>query len=137
MKPDTRNTETDVTTAMSTKWSTEVLGKGGKPDFAALLKDDFKVILLRGKNVFGDMIYCYLKVTFGDLNRLQEALDSPNTFNISDYGTVIAAGRGEPTDEVQAEVALAYPMIEKPRPLSELKPPASAVKTEKKAWDEY
>ncbi len=124
---------------MSTKWSTEVLGKGGKPDFAALLKDEFTVILLRGKNVFGDLIYCYLKITFADIDKLQAAIEGSTTFNISDFGSVIAAGKGEPTDEVQAEVAMAYPLLDKPKPIVT---PANdsapvAPKQEKKAWDEY
>lgn len=122
---------------MSTKWSTEVLGKGGKPDFAALLKDEFTVILLRGKNVFGDMIYCYLKITFADIAKLQEAIDGTTTFNISDFGSVIAAGKGEPTSEVQAEIALAYPMLEKPKPIVTPSTEAPAPPKEKKAWDEY
>lgn len=122
---------------MSTKWSTEVLGGGGKPDFAALLKDEFTVILLRGKNVFGDMIYCYLKITFADIEKLQAAIEGPGNFNISDFGSVIAAGKGEPTSEVQAEVALAYPMLDKPKPIISANAAAAAPKQEKKAWDEY
>lgn len=123
---------------MSTKWSTEVLGSGGKPDFASLLKDEFTVILFRGKNAFGDLIYCYLKISFGDMEKLQVAIDAPGTFNISDYGSVIAAGKGEPPDEVKAEVAAAYPMLEKPRPLASGTGAApAAAKPEKKAWDEY
>ena len=125
---------------MSTKWSTEVLGNGGKVDFASLLKDESTVILLRGKNVFGDMIYCYLKITFGEITRLQEAVDAPGTFNISDFGSVIAAGKGEPPEDVQAEIALAYPMLDKPKPIpfgSNAKQPNPAPEEEKKAWDEY
>ena len=129
---------TNINTRMSTKWSTEVLGSGGKPDFAALLKDEFTVILLRGKNVFGDMIFCYLKITFADIKKLQDAIDGSETFNISDFGTVIAAGKGEPTADVQAEVALAYPMLDKPKPIVTATAAAPAAATpQKKAWDEY
>lgn len=123
---------------MSTKWSTEVLNNGGgTPDFAALMKDEATVILLRGKNVFGDMIYCYLKVAFPDIRKLEDALSGTSTFNISDFGTVIAAGKGEPPPEVQAEVALAYPMLDKPKPLNTAPASQPAAKQEKKNWDEY
>lgn len=118
---------------MSTKWSTEVLG-GRKPDFASLLKDESTVILLRGKNVFGDMIYCYLKITFGDIEKLQEAINGDSTFNISDFGSVIAAGKGEPASDVKAEVAQAYPLLEQPKPIIT---PAAQSPAEKKQWDDY
>lgn len=119
---------------MSTKWSTEVLGKG-KPDFSSLLKDESTVILLRGKNVFGDMIYCYLKITFGDMEKLQQAMGGTAPFNISDFGSVLAAGKGEPTSEVQAEIANAYPMLDTPKPI--LPAGGAAKPMEKKNWDEY
>lgn len=121
---------------MSTKWSTEVLGGSGKTDFAALLKDEHTVILLRGKNVFGDMIYCYLKVTHGQIVKLKEVIETTPTFNITDYGTVIAAGKGEPDAEVQAEVSLAYPLATTFKTVVAPKE-APAPITEKKAWDEY
>lgn len=121
---------------MSTKWSTEVLGKkGGAPDFASLLKDESTVILLRGKNVFGDIIYCYLKITFGDMEKLQAAMAGTEAFNISDFGSVLAAGRGEPTAEVKAEIAASYPMLESPKSI--LPGAAAVASSEKKNWDEY
>lgn len=130
-----------VVKSMSTKWSSEALGKDGSVDFAALLKDESTVILLRGKNVFGDLIYCYLKITYGDIAKLQEAVGAPGTFNITDFGSVIAGGKGEPPPEVEAEIALTYPMLEKPKPISfgspSAKPAQPALPAEKKAWDEY
>ncbi len=121
---------------MSTKWSTQVIGKTGTPNFGELLKDEYTVILLRGKNTFGDMIYCYVKLTFPDLHRLEEALKYEDSFNPSDFGTVVAAGRGEPTDEVKMEVAATYPVLGK-APAPAPKPAAAAIPEEKKAWDEY
>lgn len=123
---------------MSAKWSTQVLGKTSI-DFGDLLKDEYAVILLQGKNVFGDMIYCYLKVALPDIDRLQAALQSDDSFNASDFGSVVAAGKGEPTPEVKAEVALTYPLLEQPRPV---RPPGASStpdmpEIEKKAWDEY
>lgn len=119
-----------------TKWSTEVLGKNGAPDFGALLKDELTVVLLQGKNVFGDMIYCYVQLTFPDLQRLQTALTLDESFNPSDFGTVVAAGKGEPPEEVKAEIATTYKVLSK----ANTKPAASvpaAAPAEKKSWDEY
>jgi hypothetical protein len=125
---------------MSTKWSTEILGKaGGTPDFSELLKDEPRVLLLKGKNTFGDFVYCYLKITAGDIKKLEAAMSGENgggEFNIHDFGTVLAAGRGDPPSDVRAEIAAAYPTLGgsetgaaalagKPAPL------------EKKSWDEY
>src|SRR5436190_2201809 len=100
--------------AMSTKWSSQVLGKGGV-NLGALLKDEFAVILLQGKNTFGDMIYCYVKVILPNLEKLQATLQSGGTFNPSDFGEVIAAGKGNPPESVRNEIARAYPMLETPR----------------------
>lgn len=113
------------------------MGKAGGVDFASLLKDESTVILMRGKNMFGDMIYCYLKITYGEMKRLQQTLDSnEETLDIRDYGEVLAAGKGEPSSEVKAEIANAYPMLEQPKVIASPKeqPPRPA---EKKNWDEY
>ncbi|NBO20126.1 MAG: hypothetical protein EBV03_13085 [Proteobacteria bacterium] len=112
------------------------MGKKGGVDFASLLKDESTVILMRGKNMFGDMIYCYLKITFGEITRLQETLENSETFDIREFGEVLAAGKGEPSSEVQAEIANAYPMLEKPKILAT--PKEEPVKpAEKKNWDDY
>lgn len=122
---------------MSTKWSTEVLGKGGGTDFASLLKDESTIILLRGKNVFGDFVYCYLKINYPDIERLKTAIAENQRFNISDFGSVLAAGKGEPSDEVKTEIAGAYPMLDQPKSLLPDAPESKAAPLEKKNWDEY
>ena len=128
---------------MSTKWSAETLGKnGGKPDFGALLKDESRILLLRGKNIFGDFVYCYLKIAYPEIKRLEEAMDSTEegTFNLNDYGTILAAGKGEPPPEVKAEIATTYPTLGA-QDISASDAPgnasASAAPPEKKNWDEY
>lgn len=119
---------------MSAKWSSQTVPeKASNSNFAELLKDEFAVILLQGKNPFGDMIYCYLKVAMPDVERLQAALHNDDNFNASDFGTVVAAGKGQPPEEVRAEMAVTYKMIETPP----LRPPPPPIPTEKKAWDEY
>jgi hypothetical protein len=118
---------------MSTKWNSQVLSKNGAANFGDLLKDEYSIILLQGKNVFGDLIYCYLKVAYPDVERLQLALQSNPSFTASDYGTVIAAGKGTPPDSVKSEIAATYRMFEEPRAMR----PPPPLGAEKKAWDEY
>lgn len=117
---------------MSTKWSSPIFGKSNV-NFDELLKDEFGVILLQGKNVFGDMIYCYVKVTLPNIKKLHARLQGTGTFNPSDFGEVIAAGKGDPPPEVRAEISLTYPLLENPRVMHE----PHTIPTDKKAWDEY
>lgn len=120
---------------MSTKWSSTAFSTKGGPNFGDLLKDEYVIVLLQGKNGFGDLIYCYLKVAFPNLDGLKAALQSTGNFNASDYGTIVASGRGDPPDEVRKEIATLYPMFEQQKPLQSNKP--SALAPEKKEWDEY
>ena len=116
---------------MSTQWTTKETG--ASPDFSELFKEEYAVLLLRGKNSFGDHIYSYVKVSLPNIKRLYESLNIGTTFNPSDFGEVIAAGKGEPTEEVKAEIAAQYPLIDqKPGAVQE-----TAAPLPKKAWDEY
>jgi hypothetical protein len=117
---------------MTTKWTTTnaMPGNNGPQD---RLGEEFVVLLLHGKNSFGDKIYSYLKITLADLQRLKSAMQSGKGFTASDYGTVIAAGKGEPSPEVRAEVSAMYPIMNDQRASR----PPMAPTTQKKAWDEY
>jgi hypothetical protein len=106
----------------------------GKPDFSELFKEEFMVLFLRGKNTFGDQIYSYVKVSVPNIKRLHDALYNGENFTPSDFGEVVAAGRGEPSEETKAELALAYPILGQ-EPLAANPLPAAPVA--KKAWDEY
>jgi hypothetical protein len=119
---------------MATKWSTQVLGKNSPPNFGELLKDEYAVILLQGKNVFGDMIYCYVKVSLPNIEKLQAALQNNPKFTPSDFGEVIAAGKGDPPPEVRAELAATYPILDSSKNARAVQAPAPE---EKKNWDEY
>ena len=122
---------------MSTKWSTQVVGQsGGSPDFGALLKDEYAIIFLQGKNTFGDIVYCYVKVMMPDIDKMHTILQGDAGFNPSDFGQVVAAGKGDPTHEVKAELALSYPMFAQPKTMN-LPNIANAAPIEKKSWDEY
>jgi hypothetical protein len=122
---------------MTSKWSDS--GTSNKPDFSEFFKEEYGVILLRGKNSFGDFIYSYIKVSFNNIDRLQHSLRNQLPFNPSDFGEVIAAGTGEPSDEVKAEIAAQYPMAGgKPAPgAPKAQDPVMPIKAAQKAWDEY
>jgi len=103
------------------------------PDFSEFFKEDFGVLLLRGKNNFGDRIYSYVKVSFPNIERMQQSIRDRTPFNPSDFGEIIAAGTGDPPPEVQAEISSQYPMIDQ-KPAT---PGPAAAPPPKKAWDEY
>jgi hypothetical protein len=112
--------------------------ESGNPDFSDLFKKEFAVILLRGKNTFGKLIYSYVKVSIPNLNKLQDSLRNGINFNASDFGEVVAAGTGEPTAEVKAEIAAKYPMAEQKKEATPAgSPTAQPPAMPKKAWDEY
>jgi hypothetical protein len=122
---------------MATQWSTKILGKDGA-GFGELFKDEYAVILMQGKNVFGDIIYCYVKVGLAELKRLQAELGTNNgQFNPSDYGTIIASGKGDPPEEVRAEIAVTYKMLDQPKPVKPVLASSAHIPQEKKGWDEY
>jgi hypothetical protein len=116
---------------MMTKWTS----KAGLPGSEGMgsLADQFVVLLLYGKNSFGDKIYSYLKITLPNLANLKSAVKSGGGFNPSDFGEVIAAGKGEPTTEVRNEIAAQYQVLDN-KPAAA---PAVDVPATKKAWDEY
>ncbi len=124
---------------MSNNWNNEETSKSVSADkFGELFKDEFAVILLQGKNSFGDMIYSYVQVTLPNIKRLYSALNSGEDFSPSDFGTIIAAGKGVPSDEIRAEMAASYKNLQPIAPASF--PPAksaASIPEEKKAWDEY
>jgi tetratricopeptide (TPR) repeat protein len=85
-------------------------GPGQPSMFDRLFADEFAILLLRGSNARGERIWCYLKVNIAEYKRLTRALKGDQEFSISDYGTVIAAGRGEePPADVKEAVKLAFP----------------------------
>lgn len=116
-----------------TQWNTRPIG-GGLEGFDPKTLDEVVVILMRGKNPFGDQIYSYVKLTVKDLMNMQATARAGKQFNPSDYGTVVAAGKGEPTPEIRAEVESTYKVLSSGRaPQAEPATPAA----EHKSWDEF
>lgn len=102
---------------MSGKWTTTALGKseGADKEISEESLNEQVVILLQGRNVFGDPIYSYLQLTLRNLYELKARMDSGNNFNPSDHGTVIAAGKGEPSEELRSEMAVQYQLVDIPQ----------------------
>jgi len=86
------------------------------------------------------MIYSYVKVTLPNIKKLHSAMTSGEDFSPSDFGEIIEAGRGLPSDEVKAEISNKYKMLNANGGASSSGDSAPAPKpviSEKKAWDEF
>ncbi|MBM3618356.1 MAG: hypothetical protein FJX23_07400 [Alphaproteobacteria bacterium] len=101
------------------KWTTKSSsGNGTPPVNFDDLGDELAVILVQGKNSFGDDIYCYLNLPLKNIKPVQDALAGNNGFTPSKFGTVLAAGRGQPTEEVKREIGQTeYTVAFEPRKL--------------------
>jgi len=98
-------------------WSASGFGKNLSPDVISEQYLEVEIVLLmQGTNSFGDPVYAYLKINGRNLREMFVKMKSNENFKPSDYGTVIAAGRDMPTDEVRAEIAAGHNMIEVPVP---------------------
>lgn len=117
---------------MTSQWNSKAFGKNVDKLQSGLL-DETGVILMQGKNPFGDRIYAYLKLSVKDFMRMQEAVKKGEPFNPSDFGSVVAAGKGDPTDEVKAEIASMYRILDSGGGSTA----AAAPPPTEKAWDEY
>lgn len=100
-----------------TDWVTRAYSKNSTPVAIdeELLKEEV-VILLQGKNVFDDQLYTYLKLPYGNLLKLRKSIQNKDNFLPSDFGTVIAAGKGSVPAELHSEMAVTYGLIEAPKP---------------------
>ena len=117
---------------MTTKWVTKAFSKNSTPvEIDEELLDEKVVILLQGKNVFGDDIFSYLELTLRNMMEIKNKLVKGENFMPSDLGTVLAAGKGEPSEELRQEMAVKYNMIDVPRPR-----PQNFNAPQPKVWDD-
>lgn len=79
-------------------------------DIKADLKQDELVIRLEGRNPFGDPIFSYIKLTMEKMYDLRIAMLEKKNFTVSDYGAVIASGRGKPSRALRRKLAAEYGM---------------------------
>lgn len=100
---------------MTGKWTASSFSSNSTPVAIdeSLMKDEV-VILLQGKNRFGDAIFSYVKLNLEKLIEMKRSMLRGQDFMPSDFGTVLAAGRGEPTPELRSEMMVRYKMIDKP-----------------------
>ena len=108
----------------------EVSSNAISEDEELLAKEDI-IMLMQGKNAFGDRIYCYLRLSINNLRKMKEAIINKEQFMPSDFGEVLAAGNGYPAPELRAEMAVKYGMMQAPK--VEPKKPAAL---QKPVWDE-
>ncbi len=65
------------------------------------------ILLVRGENPDGSAIYAYVAVRADKLETFMEAQKS-GMFYPEDYGVIIEAGEGEPSDEVRKKMETEY-----------------------------
>ncbi|WP_331251132.1 PDZ domain-containing protein [Rhizorhabdus dicambivorans] len=73
------------------------------------------VIMLQGKNIYGDQIYTYLQLTLNSLQDMRDMMRAEKDFMPKDFGTVLAAGKGAPSRKTRAWLAELHNMVEVPR----------------------
>ena len=115
---------------MDTKWTTQAQSGNSTPvELTEEMLNENVVILLQGKNVFGDKIFSYLELTLSALQELKAKMRTNDNFMPSDFGTVLAAGKGDPSDELRSEMAVTYNMIDVPGRKSQPSAPMPAMPT--------
>ncbi len=97
-----------------------------------ILGNEDVVLLLAGKNNYGDKIFNYLKIKLSKVDAFLDLTRSGKKYVVKDYGEVIAAGLGEPSAEVKKRVESEYkildPLQSSPAAPGEAKaPPSSAL----------
>ena len=121
---------------MNTTWKTSAYSKNSTPvELDEALLNEKVVILLEGKNIYGDPIFTYLELSLRSLLQLRDKMRKAEDFMPAEYGTVLAAGRGEPSPEMRSEMAVTHNMVDVPRAKSPAAAPAYAV-PQPKLWDE-
>ena len=94
----------------SSSWVARAVGMAGTSNQQGSEEEDL-VVLVQGKNVFQDPIYCYIRIPTERLEEFRGKVSANEKFDIREYGDVIAAGRGQPSSEVQDEMARDYGML--------------------------
>lgn len=120
---------------MNTTWKTSAFSKNSTPVEVddALLQEKI-VILLQGRNIYGDQIFTYLQMTLKALQQLRDKMRRNEDFMPAEYGAVLAAGKGEPSPEMRSEMAVTHNMVDVPRP--KMAPPPSFAVPQPKLWDD-
>ena len=124
---------------MTSNWIAKALGQKILAAGQATPPDKETVILLNGKNPFGDRVYAYILLTFASYEQLLADLKAGKKFVPSEYGEVLAAGKGNPPDDLAAEMATKYDLVAFPAvpPAGSAPPPAASTSfAAPKLWGE-
>lgn len=89
---------------MAGNWVSKALGKTQAVEDLSSVHHESATLLILGRNTFGDEIYTYMKLPMQRIDEVKERISSGQNFVPSHYGSVVAAGRGIPTQEVRDEV---------------------------------
>ena len=49
-----------------------------------------------------------------DYDKIEEEIEAGGKFDVKDYGKIVAAGKGEPSPAVKAEIAARYKLLPLP-----------------------
>ncbi|HEU5046713.1 MAG TPA: hypothetical protein VFT64_02610 [Rickettsiales bacterium] len=106
-----------MTPPKKSNWTASGFGRYVSPDLISdEFLDDEVIVLLEGNNTFGDRLYCYLQLTCRNLREIFGKIRSGENFKPADFGTVIVAGRGEPSPEIKAEMNNEHHIIDVQKP---------------------
>lgn len=86
-------------------WQDKALGIKTDSKSGEISDDSEVIILMTTRNEFGDQIYGYLKIPYKNYAVVKELTEQNKGFDPRQYGEIIAAGRGMPTQEVEDEIA--------------------------------
>lgn len=96
---------------MAGKWVTKSTGSTPPIDDFSNIEGENGVLLFQGKNTFGDDIYCFLQLPLKNIETVKSHLAAGHNFVPSQFGTVLAAGRGQPSEEAKEEIGRTHFMI--------------------------
>jgi hypothetical protein len=99
--------------------SSSVVDPGSSERHENALLREKGTILLQGKNLQGEQIYTYLELQLWKLMQLRNTMRREEDFMPSDYGEVLAAGKGEPPESLRQKMAVERSMIDVPKPGSD------------------
>ncbi|MEU8327893.1 hypothetical protein [Micromonospora sp. NPDC048839] len=92
--------------AMSGVSIQELVRLAGTQRAARAAQEGVALLLIMGRNTAGDEIYTYLRLPTEEVEQVKTFIAAGKTFVPSEWGNVVAAGRGVPTSEVTEEVGV-------------------------------
>jgi len=90
------------------RWQTRAVSTSSDSNSASVPEDETTLVLIQGTNPFGERIYCYLEVDYKTYQIIKPKMLNNEQFNPRDYGRIVAAGLGQPSDETRAEIKEEY-----------------------------